>query len=126
MNNQSPKFLALQKRWYAKLAKEGFKDCEDSRGELKELHSTKIIKNYTPAMYNNKKEYYDRAYKFYHDNKFSCQKDRFIWHKHMNGVGVRAISLGLKQHKITMAKTQVHEKIVQLELIMKKLYDEQE
>lgn len=117
MNNQDPKFLALQKKWYAKLEKSGFEDIEDgehlkmSRGQ----RLAEVVKAGKYSFQSSKQEYYRLAGFFLYDHTFESTKDKIIWEVHSQGMAYREISsFMLKKHNIDMAQTQVLETIHRL------------
>jgi len=122
---KTKEFASLQKTWYKKLAKEGFKDIErtddvgKASGMLKNDVIKHVIQTYTPEKFAIKEEYYRLAAQFLYEHKFKSDKDRTIWRLHSEGVSVRDIVAALKKKGKTAYKDLVHGTIKRLAEEMK-------
>lgn len=98
-------FKTLQKEWYDRLQKEGFKDIEKEektlRGKFKSKQVEQII------------GYYDKAQSFLNDYEFPTPKHKKVWERHTRGESVRKIAEALK-----FSKSDVHRIIKRYESIM--------
>lgn len=120
---KTKEFKDLEKEWYDKLAKDGFKDLErqDRVGKKEERlknGSVEIIQDrYTLEQFKIKEEYYRVAGQFLHNNKFKCSLDRLVWSLHSEGMSIRNIIKKLKKKGRTAYKDLIHG-------IIKRLADE--
>lgn len=118
MDKNSKEFLALKRKWYAKLDKEGFKDIENEAGLLKKWSSYWLRSKHTSATFDAKQEYYRLAGQFLHDYQFGSALDRIIWEMHSEGDSVRGIAVALKKRGFKVYKRLVHETLMRLSDIM--------
>lgn len=87
----------LQKKWYNKLAKSGFKDIENifvPNEPLRHWDSIEFQRYFTPATFTEKQRYYELAGQLLYDFKFRKSRDKEIWRMHTQGIA---------QHKIAKA-----------------------
>lgn len=113
----------LTKVWYAKLAKEGFKDIEPHENTLTAWHS-KIINTYTSEEVYAKQVYYNMANQFLNDHQFETILERVIWEYWANGISVRNIAEQFNRVKIDkIQKSSVWKIVRRLEKQMFKHYN---
>lgn len=86
-------FKELQKKWYAILKKEGFKDIEDSF----QFHGSYFKCRYSLVQYKHKLYYYQLACQFLERHDFASPTERAIWSHHANGMTHREIVLVTKK-----------------------------
>ena len=89
------KLQKLQKTWYNKLAKSGFKDIENvfAPGEpLRHWDSVEFQRYFTPKTFTEKQRYYELAGQLLHDFKFVKDRDREIWRMHTQGIAQHRIA----------------------------------
>ncbi len=106
------KFKELQQKWYAKLAKSGFVDAEDTKQEhvpLKAWHNFYFTRRYTPLTFEAKRKYFDTAAQWGAAHIFDSPKDKEIWSLHCEGDSIREI-----EKKLKVYKDLVHSTIVRL------------
>jgi hypothetical protein len=95
-------FKKLQKTWYAKLAKSGFEDAEDSEKEhspLKRWDNHYFFRRYSPTTFEAKRAYYDTASQWGATYAFPYAIDREIWSLHCEGYSIREIEKKLDKYK---------------------------
>jgi len=97
MDQNSPEFKALQKKWYKKLEKSGFEDAERPDGNLKWWASRFDRKWYNPTADAAKEAYYRFAGQFLHGHTFEDPMEREIWALHSEGVSMRNIVKTLRK-----------------------------
>lgn len=100
--SNQPSFRAVQKEWYEKLKKDGFKDAEEVFKEehrLKIFDSCQFNRERVRNVFQFKQDYYLMAEKFLNLYKFDNQMERTIWEMHSNGVSIRSISSSWKSGK---------------------------
>jgi 2'-5' RNA ligase len=104
----------LQREWYAILAKEGFKDIEQSF----EYHSQIFMRKKTKqnVAMDEAQEYYIRALEFAHEYDFDTLEDKQVWLLHAQGESCRKIAASIKQKKLK--KSTINNTIVRLRKIM--------
>ena len=117
----------LQKEWYAKLAKEGFRDIERNPDRLHTYHSDLFaFQKRLQHSYGGqqcKADYYALATSFLNEYKFERELDKIIWEYHAEGISARDISRLLAKAKVAnIQKTRVWELISNLEHRMKLMY----
>lgn len=113
----------LTKVWYAKLAKEGFKDIEPHENTLTAWHS-KIINTYTSTEAEAKQIYYNMANHFLNDYQFESILEKVIWEYWAAGVSVRDIAEQLTRVEIKhMRKSSVWKIVRKIEKLMFKHYN---
>lgn len=95
MNPNEPSFKKLQKKWYDKLKKEGFKDIEQSDGNLKEWASSRLLTpGHMPSrtLWNDSVEQYFRLAGFFlNDYEFKSELEKYIWSLHCDGRSIKDI-----------------------------------
>lgn len=115
MEYNSKEYKALQKEWYEKLKKDGFKDIETEKGNM---DTGKILNNIatrcTVDTFKAQQDYYRFAGQFLHEYKFKSE-DRIIWESHCNGVSIREIVKVLKKQGFITYKRRVHETLQRLQ-----------
>jgi DNA-binding CsgD family transcriptional regulator len=80
-------FVALQKSWYARLKKEGFKDIEffhedgNSTDGLLRSSIGSLMASYTPEA----EYYFCKARWFLHHHRFVSAREKKIWARHCEG-----------------------------------------
>jgi len=86
----------LTQLWYKKLASKGFKDLEDSQGNLKQ-YSYKVIEAYNEYT----QTYYERARALLH-TKYLKGRDKQIWAYHSEGMDFTQIGkkVGLEENRV--------------------------
>lgn len=90
---QGKKFKDLQKKWYAKLAEDGFEDIEDQdQKHLKAWHSAYFQIKYTPCTFEAKQHYFEMAREFVWTHPFKTKQNRRIWILHSRGLSLRQIA----------------------------------
>ncbi len=95
MDNKSKKFLALQKKWYEKIAKDkSYKDIEQLDGNLK-VWSSLFVGQYNATLFEAKEQYYRLAGQFLHSHTFKDENEKLTWKLHSDGVCVRQIAAEL-------------------------------
>lgn len=139
---KKPKTLkTLQKEWYKKLEREGFKDIEKNPDTLKVYDKFQFItklksrQSRLPIGQGTQfphrieafrlqaiQEYYYRANQFLNDHKFANKRERIVWEYHANGISYRDISKTLRKVRISIARTQVYDIVKRLRRIMFAMY----
>lgn len=128
--NKTKDFKKLQKKWYERLKRRGFKDIEHDDTHLKQFSGkTSIDREDGSSKLDTwaemgitvkikdhwKTEYYSRARKFLGEYRFKNKTERKIFEMHSEGVGVRVIA-----DKLNSYRRKVHETLQRLVLEMKK------
>lgn len=103
MNSKEKK---LQKLWYKKLAKSGFKDVEvtPARGEpTLERYGSYLLRqwNQTSSQLEARQRYFELARQFYWDHTFETSKEKEIWKMHSEGLTGTDIANKFKTSKST-------------------------
>lgn len=127
MNTNSKQFKDLQRLWYDKLEKTGFKEIEQEDGLLKRW-STRVFSDKANGSYYNEKieyyksreEYYRLAGHFLHDYKFANKKEHRIWELHAEGVSIQAIVEIMTKARFKTSIKRAHQTIQRLVKEMKK------
>lgn len=117
-----PQLQRLKAEWYKKLKDSGFEDIEDTnspRELLKSWHSTYFFRKYTPEMFAQRQEYYEKAGRFLATHPFQYQIHKEIWQMHTEGLSIRTISASLKDSGTPMHKDAVHKVLKALIKAMK-------
>lgn len=85
-------FKDLERGWYAKLYKEGFKDIESSKGHrpLNAWHNLRF-NGADVTQRQNAEEYYHDAKELLNTYPFKSPIERLIWHYHALGLSKRKI-----------------------------------
>jgi hypothetical protein len=92
---------ALQKVWYDKLAKDGFRDIED--GELlKEWDFNFFRMRFNLINYETKCQYYRAATHLLRNHSFADLNHKLVWELHCQGLSVRQIARELKIYQKSM------------------------
>lgn len=86
---KTEQFRKLQKEWYDRLEKEGFKDIESEKGFLKEWSSW-FDTHYTAQTFESKRQYYVFAERFLLAYSFENNIEKKIWECHCEGKSIRA------------------------------------
>jgi hypothetical protein len=129
MDPNNKKFLALQKKWYAKARNSGFQDHEAGPGKqdlpLTTKHSGLHFSRKRAAHVGEgtPEEYYRLAGHFLYDYNFETDYDQEVWKLHAEGVSVRKTVVVMQHRGINTYKRQVDETVRRLAFEMKKLYD---
>lgn len=84
-------FLKLQKTWYGKIQKAGFKDIEQDENNLKIWDSYRIKAKHTPETFQAKQDYYQFATDFLNTHEFKTKTEKLIWESHSQGLSAREI-----------------------------------
>lgn len=121
----------LQKKWYKKLAKEGFEDIEDGNNNLVQYTSSMFLRgrrnnmSFTEIMNSieSKQDYYRLAGEFLHSHKFKSDRDKFIWEQHCEGVSYRDISDMLAKKGVKLTRNPIGDTIKRLRQEMYKRYN---
>ncbi len=107
----TPEFKSLQKKWYNKLAKDGFVDAEEydsPREMLKRWHGKDFeAKDFVTIQASQ--AYYSEATEMLNWFEFDCKEDKQLWELHANGSSVREIAKKLKKPKST-----IHDAVLRL------------
>jgi hypothetical protein len=104
-----------QDKWYARLAKDGFKDIEDRDEKLKQYASSALTHNYrVPLVFDAKERYYQLAGQFLHMHKFDSRLEKFMWSQHCEGVSIEDIVDKVKIKGMKTYKREVHETLQRL------------
>lgn len=117
--HEKPDFLALRKKWYAKLKKKGFKDAElidwktgDSYECMEGISKADLKRCYTP----DKQRYYELARQWLWDlreRKDVSKRDLTIWGHHSDGRSYRwieqktGIKRGTTERVVAMLREQM-------------------
>lgn len=121
--SKADQLKSLTEKWYAKLAKEGFKDAEYDERNLKFYTSAMCDRGYdNEAWVNGKIDYYRMAEHFLNEHKFSSSAEKYMWELHSNGMGVRGISTKLKARNVKKDKNAVSQILRGLSAIMFEKY----
>lgn len=109
-------FKKLQKRWYQKLADDGFEEAEQLDGNLIKWHSFQFARqgNSTVPYAASKTEYYRLAGQFLHEHEFRNNWELRVWELHSDGKSMRTIAAILSKELRHTNKMQVNEKIKEL------------
>lgn len=86
MNSKALK--KLTDKWYAKLAKSGFKDIEETKYKypgLKEW-ATSIQFQYSPQTYVERERFYQLATQLLHEDVWLTRKDKKMWGLYCGGM----------------------------------------
>lgn len=87
--------------WYARLAKEGFEDIEDTSSPLRPLKAWHNLKwrNADPQHVASTVAYYTKARHVLQSGLFANKLSYRIWELHCDGLGVREIEKAIKGRK---------------------------
>jgi hypothetical protein len=94
-------FQKLQKKWYNKLAKAGFKDLENvfvSGEPLLHWDSIEFQRYFSPDSFLERQRYYELAGQLLNEFKFKDKRDKKIWEMHTKGVSQRDIAKKVNLH----------------------------
>lgn len=93
-------FLALQKKWYAKLRDKGFRDIEvmDRDGSMDSPMLLDTASSIAANFDESREEYYRLARAFVFEADFQSAIARHIWTLHADGVTYRAIVKSLPKN----------------------------
>lgn len=121
MKSKKDSFKELQKKWYKKLAKEGFDDAELDEDNLK-LWSTRFFARHSIEQIQAKQAYYQMAENFLHEYKFDTKRDHIIWEYHTGGISVRDIVKVLRKVNIKIGRQTVWNAVKSLRKKMYTMY----
>ena len=98
-NRKTREFSKLQKDWYKKLKKEGFKDIESGIPETPYLadHHIKTTEKMVRAYRDLAVEWHAIASGYYWVAEFDRPLDKYIWKKHLEGLTLKQIEKALKR-----------------------------
>jgi hypothetical protein len=115
-------FERVQKEWYGKLAKEGFRDCEDPGPQrfLKEWHSFKFLGT-DPVVRQAAEEYWDDAQGFLRTHKFDRPIERIVWALHCEGKSQREIEKAISKRTSAIRQVQICAILMRLRTLMRRL-----
>lgn len=83
---------ALTETWNKKLKDSGFEDAEDSKGNLKQFHGSKLFsRSRAYVTMESQTEYYRQAGQFLHEYTGFTPITKKIWELHSIGKSVRQI-----------------------------------
>lgn len=122
---KTKQFKDLEKEWYGRLTKSGFKDIErrdrigKAAGRMKTGTLDNIIHSYDEHQFSVKEEYYRVAGQFLHSYKFKSALEKSIWSMHSEGLSIRNIIKSLKAKGHTAYRDLVNGAIKRLALEMK-------
>jgi len=125
-NNKKDNFKQLQKEWYAKLKKSGFKDIEKTEyvfvNHLHRVPKPMKEKAYLGEQprWKIQEEYYTNARHFATNYEFPSELDAAIWTYHSEGLGCRAIAKILNDANIKIQKTKINDLIRKYAITMRK------
>lgn len=94
-------FKNLEREWYLRLQKEGFKDAEDTTKDhrpLNEWHSFRFAAK-SQLRLESAKDYYARAKDLLELYPFKSEMHRWIWELHSKGLSKRKIEVLTRGHK---------------------------
>jgi len=107
--NKPKSFIKLQKEWYSKLEKDGFKDIEyfDKSMEPRDMMYKEAIKTGKAIQdkFSSTEQYYIEASQFYWNHQFEEDSHKQIWYLHSEGCAYRQISKKLKMPYQQVFKT---------------------
>ena len=117
--HESKKFLALRKKYYAKLKKAGFEDIEitdwstgDSGNLLRGFGHMDAVRRWTP----DKERYYQlaRQMNFTLAERKYPKEERKIWGLHAEGVSFRAIErrLGVPRNRVSRIVRRIEKEMI--------------
>lgn len=96
--NEDSSFEALQAKWYAKLARKGFKDIEDANGNLKDMGK---------PLLSGKEEYYRQITNHLHYTDWDHKADKLIMKLHSDGMMIKDIVQAIKVKRWPMNRNTV-------------------
>lgn len=110
--NNNMKFKALEKKWYEKLRKTGFKDIENRPHELHQETAKFLDKEAI-------EEYYSKVSEYLYSGDFKNYKEKAIWFLHTEGLSYREISSIIRVAKTQIAKVIIsHIKAMKVNVIL--------
>ncbi len=113
----------LHAEWNKKLKDSGFIDAEDTSGQLKAYHGSRLFSRSLPNVdMASKEEYYRIAAQFLYEYKDFTDITRLIWELHSQGHTIRDIANSIPHPK----KSQVYKIIHKLAKIMLATYQEEQ
>lgn len=106
-----PKDLkALQKIWYEKLKKSGFKDAERPDGRF-HLCASSLPSRYNSTFFAAREEYFRLAGQLLHEYPFESTSQMLVWRLHSEGLSIREIVKELRKYKVYMKRFVVHKTV---------------
>lgn len=92
--HKNEKFISLQKKWYKKLEKAGFEDCEwlAPNGEVGNYFTRNSTGDLRRSFSATVETYYAMARNYACHGTFTSKLDHFIWSEHSQGTPYRDIS----------------------------------
>lgn len=118
--NETDEFKRLNKEWSKKLKKSGFKDAEDSFGNLNKWSGQALLERTERdgVSVTARVEYFRLATHFLLEHKFESRLDKRAWELHADGVSIRDIVKRLKRYYPGLYRDKVHILITKLKTIM--------
>lgn len=118
--------LALRKKWYQILKKEGFVDIEvlAPDGGFYDLLKHQLYFDPTTPERQAQEKYYALARAFNYDFTFKNTLEQNIWKLHSEGVPIRTIKIRLGSSKGTVHKRIKKFRKIMLDLYLKEIDDE--
>ena len=109
-------FKALQKKWYGKLAKQGFEDIEDTNREDKPLKSLHNHRFYLIPVEQRlaTESYYEMARQLLNEYKFKNSTHKRIWELHCQGLSRRKIAKHIKDLAPTYNQSRIGEIVLEI------------
>jgi hypothetical protein len=113
-------FVRLQKKWYKRLAKDGFEDAEDAGPYrfLKDWHGTNFT-HIDPVVKQASEEYWEDAFAFLNTHRFSRPIEKTIWRLHCQGLTKREIAQKIEKRPDALKATAVLEVLWKLKKQMR-------
>lgn len=97
--NKKPSFEELEKYWYDRLKKEGFKDIEKKVGNERVLiqRASNVYRQATEVERENKRSYYELISSHVQHEQFTDPTDELIMCRRAEGITIKEISAELKK-----------------------------
>lgn len=102
MSRKPEDFKKLERIWYEKLRRSGFKDIENNhvRGKpLKQFEGSYFKARYSPLKFESQQQYFTMASQFLHEYQFQTEFERQVWGLHVEGMHLRQIAKIVKKRK---------------------------
>lgn len=104
--DKNKKFLELRKKWYKRIADDGFVDAETPDGHLKQYSGSTTLRedmppitkvnNYSTKLWKESQaEYYRQAAQFLWSQGFESERDKQAWFLHSQGDTLSTIGIAL-------------------------------
>lgn len=113
----STKFKQLKSKWYKKLVKSGFRDIENSRGDLVDHRSTQDLWrriNGSTEVFDAVQSYFYWAGDMVSRGVFASMLDKKIWKLHAEGWSTRRIA-----HDVPLGQWAVSRRIRKIRVYLK-------